>query len=330
MPTDFYQLVENAFFSAKGISRPRGPNSWAVRAREALTELQPFVTGLRDAYEDARKGRSIVAIDYSGQNALAYLLAYVPKYIHQSMIVLERAGLNTAGRDEKRVGLFCCGPCPEAVALLEMFRGPGGEKQPDRFRLDLFDSGHEGWKAARNALLDMAFFGRPCDLESRETGWESALSKPPGIHDFDIMEGLSPAHKQVVAQLDVAMVQNVDSELGTTPGAADQTIEEIAEHLPPGSKLILSDLTGAIARHKRLLVPLSRYGQVGVPGKQLSSVPLGSGRWAWRNYEPIQAPAPTTDLLARRFLSDGPGDYMPARRVYLNYLVLERASAPSS
>ena len=330
MPTDFYQLVENAFFSAKGISRPRGPNSWAVRAREALTELQPFVTGLRDAYEDARKGRSIVAIDYSGQNALAYLLAYVPKYIHQSMIVLERAGLNTAGRDEKRVGLFCCGPCPEAVALLEMLRGPGGEKQPDRFCLDLFDSGHEGWKATRNALLDMAFLGRTCDLESRETGWESTLSKPPGIHDFDIMEGLSPAHKQVVAQLDVAMVQNVDSELGTTPGAADQTIEEIAEHLPPGSKLILSDLTGAIARHKRLLVPLSRYGQVGVPGKQLSSVPLGSGRWAWRNYEPIQAPAPTTDLLARRFLSDGPGDYMPARRVYLNYLVLERASAPSS
>ena len=331
MPTDFYQLVEDAFLSATGISRLQARNSWPVEAEEALTELQPFVTGLRDAYAEARRRGSIVDIDYSGSWAWAYLLAYVPKYIHQSMTVLGRAGLDAADHEKKRVGLFCCGPCPEAVALLEMLRGPGEEKQPDRFCLDLFDSGHDGWKATRDALLDMAFLGRICDLGSRETGWESTLSDPPGIYDFDIMEGLGAAHRQVVPQLDVAMIQNVCSELGPGPDAADQTIEEIAQLLPPGSKLILSDTRSALTRHKRLLCPLGRYGQVGVrnTGNEYDHVALESGGSAWRNYESIQAPAPTTDRLARRFLSDGPNDYLPARHVFLNYLVLERASASS-
>jgi hypothetical protein len=331
MPRDFYELAENAFFSTKGFSRHQRTHSGGpteTEMAEALAELKPFVRHLRKQYRPESRG-STVNPGYTEQTAFAYLLAYVPKYIHQSMEVLERARLNMVGRDEKRVGFFCCGPCPEAVALLEVFPGQGGRKQPDRFCLELFDSGHEGWKAARDALLDLAFFGGPRDPQVEETGWESTLSEPPGIHDFDITEGLSPAHRQVVRRLDVAMFQNFNNELESAPEAAAQTIEEIAELLPPGSKLILSDLTDAMQSHQRLLRPLSRYGQVGVPNHEYSHIPVGDGQRAWRNFESIKSPGPTNGGYTRRFLLDGSEHCIPSTNVFLNYLVFERAPVPS-
>jgi len=330
MLPDFYELAEKAFFYASGITE--GDGSWEIpetEAAEALRGLKPFVRYLREEYRP-ESDRPTPNPVYEGPNAFAYLLAYVPIYIRQSMKVLEIAGLHGEGRDKKRVGLFCCGPCPEAVGLVEMLRGPGGRKQPDRFCLELFDNRHEDWEAARNALLDLAFFGGPRDPQVEETGWESTLSEPPGIHDFDITEGLSPAQTKVVSRLDVAMFQNFDNESESAPEAADQTIKEIAELLPPGSKLILSDLTRAKKRHRRLLRPLSKYGQVGVPNHEYSHIPVGDGQRAWRNFESIKSPGPTNGGYTRRFLLDGSEGCEPEEPpVFLNYLVFERAPVPS-
>tara|TARA_B100000809_G_scaffold227187_1_gene239363 strand:+ start:186 stop:1136 length:951 start_codon:yes stop_codon:yes gene_type:complete len=315
MLPDFYELAENAFFYAT--MDTSGDGSWEIpetEAAEALRGLQPSVRYLREEYR-----RPTPNPVYEGPNTFAYLLAYVPIYIRQSMKVLEIAGLHGEGRDKKRVGLFCCGPCPEAVALTEMLRGPGGRKQPDRFCLELFDNHHEGWAVARDALLDVSFLDSPgiCRDRGRQWrgGWKTALSEQPGIHDFNVVDGLSPANKQIVAQLDVAMFQNFDNELGPDVGptqvSVDQTIEEIARLLPPGSKLILSGLAGAMNRHRRLLAPLRKYGEV------------------WRDWKPVSMPSPTPGGLTDRFLLDGSDDCIPRVRLFLNYLVFERAPVPS-
>ncbi len=319
MLPDFYELAENAFFYASGITE--GDGSWEIpetEAAEALRGLKPFVHYLREEYRP-ESDRPTPNPLYEGPNAFAYLLAYVPIYIRQSTKVLEIAGLHGEGHDKKRVGLFCCGPCPEAVGLVEMLRGPGGRKQPDRFCLELFDNHHEGWEATRDALLDVSFLDSPGICRDRKRqwggGWEIALYDLPGIHDFNVVDGLSPAHRQIVAQLDVAMFQNFDNELGPAVGpaqvAADQTIEEIAELLPPGSKLILSGLTDAMKRHKRLLAPLREYGEV------------------WRGYKQISVPSPTPGGLTDRFLLDGSDNFKPRTILFLNYLVFERAPVPS-
>jgi hypothetical protein len=201
-----------------------------------------------------------------------------------------------------------------------MLRGPGGQKQPDRFFLELFDNRHEVWEVARNALLDVSFLDSSgiCRDRYRQWGggWETALSEDPGIHDFNVVDGLSPADRQIVKKLDVAMFQNFDNELGPDEGsaqdAADQTIEEIAQLLPPGSKLVLSGLTDAMKRHRRLLTPLRKYGKV------------------WHDWTVVLVPRPTAGGLTDRFLLDGSDDCVPRARLFLNYLVFERASVPSS
>ena len=238
---DYYPLVLKAFRAAAGLS-----DAGEAEVGEALKQLQPALDRLRRNFKD-----SVVNPGYSGQVACAYLLASIPGFIVQSRMAFEFAHVDTMEPPPGRVGLFCCGACPEAVALVEILkeqhRLPTGG-----LRLDLFDIAHSGWKSVRRALLEAG-----CSQSQ-----DDSLLRKVEIHDFSIHQALGESSAEIIGHLDIAMFQNYDNELGSNRVGANRTIERIAQLLTPGSKLILSDLGGSYTNHRFLVDVLGKYGSV--------------------------------------------------------------------
>ena len=94
-------------------------------------------------------------VSYEGSTAEAYLLGYVPPYIHQAQEVLRCAlpAADLSGRDELRVGLLFPGPGPELIALVRELRRL---KMTPRLRATYFDVANHGWVSARHGLLRWA------------------------------------------------------------------------------------------------------------------------------------------------------------------------------
>ena len=140
-----YDLPLEAFRLSRGLSRDSGSDAALA---EALEALKPQVHKLRQHFWDHSYTGS-VDLDYSGPLADAYLLAYVPGYIQQSLMAYQEAGLDSAS--VTTVGFFCCGPCPEAVGLVKHL----GQQHPGNLQFHFFDVNHEGWRITREALLEV-------------------------------------------------------------------------------------------------------------------------------------------------------------------------------
>ena len=242
---DYYPLVLKAFRSAAGLSDAR-----EAKVAEALRQLQPALRHLRKSYKHQSRS-STVSPGYSDSTAFAYLLAYVPGYIVQSRMAFDFAGVAAMQPSPRQIGFFCCGPCPEAVALVEILSGQLFS-QSDELSLDLFDISDSNWRPVRRALLEAG-----CN-QGRD---DSPLRKVE-TYDFDIRQAPGRGTAEIIERLDIAMFQNYDNELGSDRGAANRTVEAIAQLLAPGSKLILSDLTYSVQTHKFLEDVLKEYGQV--------------------------------------------------------------------
>ena len=241
----YYPLVLKAFRSAAGLSDAR-----EAEVAEALRQLQPSLHRLRESYRH-QSSSSAVSPGYSDSTAFAYLLAYVPGYIVQSRMAFDFAGVAAMQPPPRRIGFFCCGPCPEAVALVEILSGQLFS-QSDELSLDLFDISDSNWGPVRRALLEVG-----CNQ-----GRDGSQIRKVETHDFDIREAPRGRTAEIIERLDIAMFQNYDNELGSDRGAANRTVEAIAQLLAPGSKLILSDLFNSYRSHEFLEDVLKEYGQV--------------------------------------------------------------------
>ena len=260
-----YDLPLEAFRLSRGLSRDSGSD--AAEA-EALEALQPQVHKLRQHFL-GHSNTGSVDLDYSGPLADAYLLAYVPGYIQQSLMAYEGAGLDSAS--VTTVGFFCCGPCPEAVGLVKHL---GQQLHPGNLRFHFFDVNHEGWRITREALLEVGCTRRwPGQLEL-ETPHFLDLSEPQSVNE----------HESVIGTLDLAVFQNFDNEMGEAQNVMRSNIERTAALLPASSALILSDLIHAAdrseANHQVLKEKLAPFGEVHAwksPGSKGVRVPWPTG-----------------------------------------------------
>jgi len=215
-----------------------------------LEALKPQVHKLRQHFWDHSYTGS-VDLDYSGPLADAYLLAYVPGYIQQSLMAYQGAGLDP--ESVTTVGFFCCGPCPEAVGLVKHL---GQQQRPGNLRFHFFDVNHEGWRITREALLEVGCTRRWSGQLELETPHSLDLSEPQSVEE----------HASVIGTLDLAVFQNFDNEMGEAQNVMRSNIERTAALLPASSALVLSDLRYAAdryeANHQVLKEKLAPFGEV--------------------------------------------------------------------
>jgi len=242
-----YDLPLEAFRLSRGLSRDSGSDAALA---EALEALKPQVHKLRQHFWD-HSYTGNVDLDYSGPLADAYLLAYVPGYIQQSLMAYQEAGLDSAS--VTTVGFFCCGPCPEAVGLVKHL---GQQQHPGNLRFHFFDVNHEGWRITREALLEVGCTRRWSGQLELETPLSLDLSEPQAVAE----------HASVISALDLAVFQNFDNEMGEAQNVMRSNIERVAALLPASSTLVLSDLHYAAdrseANHQVLKERLAPFGEV--------------------------------------------------------------------
>ena len=260
-----YDLPLEAFRLSRGLSRDSGSDAALA---EALEALKPQVHKLRQHFWDHSYTGS-VDLDYSGPLADAYLLAYVPGYIQQSLMAYQEAGLDSAS--VTTVGFFCCGPCPEAVGLVKHL---GQQQHPGNLRFHFFDVNHEGWCITREALLEVGCTKRWSGQLELETPHSLDLSEPQSVEE----------HASVIGTLDLAVFQNFDNEMGEAQNVMRSNIERTAALLPASSALVLSDLHYAAdryeANHQVLKEKLAPFGEVHAwksPGSKGVRVPWPTG-----------------------------------------------------
>ena len=319
---NYYPLALTAFKAARGL----GGSGQAEVAR-ALHSRKEFVRTLRGAY-DRGSYSSTVSLDYQDELADAYLLAYFPGNVVQSKMAFDFAGVAGMAPAPQRVGLFCCGLAPEAVALAELLAAARGAdiceqcflRLPQSQRREADECPHCGKPIRTREIATLHFH-----LFDHSPGWSQlrdAVMKHgcqdlwggPVQYDevagFDMLTGLTPEQELLVPPLDLAVFQNFDNEMGPNKGRANQTVLRVSELLRPGSKLILSDLFNSRRNHEHLLVELQRRG-LGSP----SISPRGQRAWH----------GPPDDFL-RRNLLDGSDGLKPriGTSHWVNILVLDR------
>ena len=227
-----YDFVLEAFKASRG-----GLSS--DRLAEELRALQPSVKELRVAY---RRSAKDVQPEYVGAIADAYLLAYFPTYIRQSRIMYEKAAVEFS--PHMKVGVFCGGPCPEIVGLLDYFKSKNSDSLPDDLHIEfyLFEPNLAGWKEVFDGVLEAA----------TERFGENRFSCHSSIFNL-LKQREVEGHESIIRNLDIATFQNFDNEMGAVEkNIMRENIQGVADLLPQGSKLLMSDLFYSSASHEIL------------------------------------------------------------------------------
>ncbi len=317
----YYPLALSAFKAGYGLSG-------ASRAEigEVLRSLKPSLKHLREVYKrDSRT--STVSLDYTGNLAAAYLLAYFPGNVIQSQMAFRFADVAKMSPAPQRVGLFCSGLAPEAVALAELlsathrtskcegcfreFPPASGQKmeecphcglpikideEPAKLDFLLFDHS-PGWSQFCDAVMEL--------------GCRGMHNRHDAVADFELFTGLTPKQEELVGSLDLAVFQNFDNELGSNKERALRTVLRVGELLRPGSKLVLSDLHNARGTHEKLKAEMDR--------RSLGSTSISpeDGRRAWH---------PLPEQFLRENLLDGTDGLIPrvGKNHLVHFLVLDR------
>ena len=191
---------------------------------QRLNALRPSLQQLRRSYRN-----DSVRVEYGGAIAEAYLLAYVPLYIHQAQEVLRQAIDQAAlpPSDELRVGLLCPGPGPELIALVRVL----SDTWPlaPNLHVTYFDIANSGWANVRCGLLQCAN-----DIhQPRSIGAE--------IVDIDLRSNLRPDTIGQFADFDIVVAQNMVNEVADSQQALSN-LRSIVSTLKPGALVAVSDL----------------------------------------------------------------------------------------
>ena len=213
-----YQLVFSVF---EEIIRAENSN----QLDQKLKSLQPFVKSLRELYKLAPD--ITVQSPYGAEPSRnAYLLAYVPKYIEQAERSFRLAAPTQPDPDSTyKAAFFCCGPAPEATALIRHFSSKDFSLN---FEFHFFDI-HPEWAHIRTLLL------KKDGTSIRNLG---AFEYEIDITQADIHE----THLDVLRQVDIVTFQNCLNELAGSEGI--NNVYQICKNLKSGAQMILSDLSG--------------------------------------------------------------------------------------
>ena len=182
---DEYDFALEAFKLSRGISKDRD-------VAKELQELKPVLGQMRQMYSE---GAKYVRVDYSNKVADAYLLAYVPTYIRQTYATLLKVG--ELNRELKKVGIFCCGPCPEVIGILRYLLHQNSGSQSIEFYL--FDINHTGWRDVRESLLRVG----------QSIFSQKDLNFHINLQDLDLLDRKrATGHETIIKNLDIAIFQN--------------------------------------------------------------------------------------------------------------------------
>ena len=227
-----YKLAEKAWRRQHGLPDKEAEEEAAKRLRA----LRPSLKQLRKSYRT-----NSVQVAYEGSTAEAYLLGYVPLYIHQAEAVLSCAlpAADLSGRDELRVGLLFPGPGPELIALVRKLRDLN---MVPELRITYFDIANHGWAMARRELLRCADGIYP-SYESEETFISEETI------DIDLCSDLSPGEIKLFSTFDILIAQNMANEIANS----QQALVNLAAALTsakPGTLVVLSDQQSYVAARK--------------------------------------------------------------------------------
>ena len=229
-----YKLAETAWRRQQGL-----PDKEAVEeAAKRLRALRPSLKQLRKSYRT-----NSVQVAYEGSTAEAYLLGYVPLYIHQAEAVLSCAlpAADLSGRDELRVGLLFPGPGPELIALVRKLRDLNMFPE---LRVTYFDIANHGWAMARRELLRCAD-----GIYPSYTSEETFISEE--TIDIDFRSLLSPGEIKRFSTFDILIAQNMANEIANSQQALDNLAAALTS-AKAGTLVVLSDQRSYSAPARKL------------------------------------------------------------------------------
>ena len=201
-------------------------------AAKRLQALRPSLKQLRKSYQ-----ANSVQVSYEGSTAEAYLLGYVPPYIHQAQEVLRCAlpAADLSGRDELRVGLLFPGPGPELIALARELMALN---MTPRLNVTYFDIANHGWTAARHGLLRCAD-----DIYPPRTSAQTI--------DVDLRSPLSHDAIRRFREFDIVIAQNMANEIADSQQALDNLATALTS-AKAGTLVVLSDQRSYSAPARKL------------------------------------------------------------------------------
>ena len=188
---------------------------------QRLNALRPSLQQLRRSYRNPS-----VRVEYGGAIAEAYLLAYVPPYIHQAQAVLRHAlaDMDFSTKDELRIGLLCPGPGPELIALVRELMALGASP---KLHVSYLDIANRGWTSARQGLLQCASLIYSSDTNTRTV-------------DIDLCSHLSADEIRQFSAFDLVIAQNMANEVADSAQAL-RNLASALTSLKAGAFLVISD-----------------------------------------------------------------------------------------
>ncbi|MEI8007519.1 MAG: hypothetical protein WCI48_15040 [Bacteroidota bacterium] len=220
---DIYDII------VQGIKEEEGLSDEGLKAR--LQQLQPSVKALRNAYRTYP-----VRVPYEKTDIqAAYLLTYFPHY-YQLIYKVLIEDYPSIFLDKQRVKLvyFGGGPGPEIYGTIKYIVN----NRPDVRIVDvlLYDINALQWKYSHNILQKYLL------QDIVKTSVHVNLS----FNHFDLTQTFNEnAFVDLINGCDLMVFQNCLNEIPIASIAVlKQNIEKIYHLLPPGSSLLLSDLTG--------------------------------------------------------------------------------------
>ncbi len=243
-----YSIASDAI---RRVGRAGNPAELAMLLRSLRTPL----VDLRAAYRRSNADRQQVAIDYSGETALAYCAGYLNPYVDLARWCLKRSLDPAPIGTLLRVGIIGPGPCPEVVALLDLLNAVDSHCRG--IDLQLFDVNHEAWRPVRKAVIEAGLSLFPCI--------------PVSQTEITVRIGLDEGFKAPKAELDVVIGQNFLNE-GVASGAhLISNLGSIFDRLKPGGCIIIADQQNESAKN----------GLKRIEGWN----PMGSSTKVWKNTE---------------------------------------------
>lgn len=221
-----YSIASDAI---RRIGQTGSPSELALLLRSLRTAL----VDLRNEYRRSNADRQDVAIDYSGDTALAYCAAYLNPYIDLARWCIMRSLDPHSIGSILRVGIIGPGPCPELIALLDLLNTL--DSPCCRIGIHLFDVNHKAWRPMRNAVVQSGQLMFPrVKVTSVETS---------------VRVGVDEGFKAPRADLDLVIGQNFLNE-GVSSGAhLIANLSSIFERLKPGRCMIIADQQNESAKH---------------------------------------------------------------------------------
>lgn len=335
--------------------RSMGVDSIDDDVTQALRRLQPDLHALRNRFQAGSQSSSVDS-DYSGETTEAYLIASVPGFIKQAEMAFGLAEVGAHHPPPSRIGVFCCGPCPEVVALGELINGSRRRLSRESLTTRCPSCFLHPKASAAEESGECSECGAPLQLPPRSEpelrihlelfdlsphSWKPVRDEvlriatknakrasidlsDISVHDFDIRDPKSvERYSDIVTGLDLAIFQNFENELGPSrPGL------RAAGTLPSAIQVNLERVARLLRPGSKMILSDLWYSwgshrALEEPFSELGRVQFFS--------ETVTHPLPNA-FLRKHFFFETPNCFKtnPRRSHQANFLVLDRTDGNPS